>query len=356
MLSLLPVGGIAVMPMPARAEKAAAADITRVDADFAYQGEYAGEISGKKFGAQVIALGDGTFRAVFYPGGLPGDGWEKKMKKSAAEGKLADGKVAIKGDPFGCEIKEKSLTVTDNAGKELGKLSQVLRKSPTAGAKAPEGAIVLFDGKNADEFREGAAKLTEDGLLMQGSNSKKLFGSGKLHVEFMLPYEPKGRGQGRGNSGVYLQGRYEVQVLDSFGLEGKNNECGGVYTVSEPAVNMCFPPLSWQTYDIEFTAAKWENGKKMANARMTVFHNGVLIQKDIELPNSTVAAPVKETDEPGYLHLQDHGHPQVSPGCGRGDHLARAVGQGDQQGQCGHGPGLRGTGGESAGPVAVERG
>ncbi len=306
--AVVAVAGISIMPMPALAEKAAAADITKVDADFAYQGEYAGDIAGKKFGVQVIALGDGTFRAVFYPGGLPGDGWEKTMKKSAAEGKVADGKVAIKGDPYGCELKPKSLTLTDSAGKELGKLPQVLRTSPTAGAKPPEGAIVLFDGKNADEWREGAAKLTEDGLLMQGSNSKKLFGSGKLHVEFMLPYEPKGRGQGRGNSGVYLQGRYEVQVLDSFGLDGKNNECGGVYTVSEPIVNMCFPPLSWQSYDIDFTAAKWENGKKTATARMTVLHNGVLIQKDIEIPQPTTSAPVKETAENGYLHLQDHGH------------------------------------------------
>ncbi|MFI5382185.1 MAG: DUF1080 domain-containing protein [Tepidisphaerales bacterium] len=302
-------GGMAALPMPAWAEKAAAADITRVDADFAYQGEYAGDIGGKKFGVQVIALGGGTFRAVFYPGGLPGDGWERTMKKSAAEGKLADGRVTIKGDPFACEIKEKSLTVSDSEGKELGKLPQVLRKSPTLGAKPPEGATVLFDGKNADEWREGAPKLTEDGLLMQGSNSKKLFGSGKLHVEFMLSYEPKGRGQGRSNSGVYLQGRYEIQVLDSFGLDGKNDDCGGIYTVSAPAVNMCFPPLSWQSYDAEFTAATWENGKKTANARMTVLHNGVLIQKDVEIPHTTTAAPAKETADPSYLHLQDHGSP-----------------------------------------------
>ncbi|MGA2497168.1 MAG: DUF1080 domain-containing protein [Tepidisphaeraceae bacterium] len=303
------VGGISAMPMPAWAEKAAAADITKVDADFACQGEYAGDIGGKKFGAQVIALGGGNFRAVFYPGGLPGDGWEKTMKKSAAEGKVADGKVTIKGDPYGCEIKEKSLALLDNAGKELGKLPQVLRKSPTLGAKPPEGAIVLFDGKNADEWREGAAKLTEDGLLMQGSNSKKLFGSGKLHVEFMLAYEPRGRGQGRSNSGVYLQGRYEIQVLDSFGLDGMNNECGGIYSVSEPIVNMCFPPLSWQTYDVEFTAARWDNGKKTANAQMTVLHNGVLVQKDAEIPHPTTAAPAKETADPSYLYLQEHGSP-----------------------------------------------
>src|SRR5690606_30877603 len=125
-------------------------------------------------------------------------------------------------------------------------------------------------------------KATEDGLLPQGSNSKSKHGSCTLHIEFLLPFEPKGSGQGRGNSGVYLQGRYEVQVLDSFGLEGRDNECGGIYTVAAPAVNMCLPPMQWQTYDIEFTAAKYEGRRKVANARMTVRHNGVVIHQDVE--------------------------------------------------------------------------
>ena len=121
---------------------------------------------------------------------------------------------------------------------------------------------------------------------------------------------PQSSGQGRGNSGVYVQSRYEVQVLDSFGLERKDNECGGIYQVSNPKVNMCFPPLAWQTYDIDFTAAKWDGDKKVAPAKITVVHNGVPIHKDLELPKHTPGRH-KEGPEPDALFLQDHSNPVV---------------------------------------------
>ncbi len=140
--------------------------------------------------------------------------------------------------------------------------------------------------------------------------SKQKFKAFKLHMEFQLSYMPEARGQGRSNSGVYMQGRYEVQILDSFGLEGKNNECGGIYEVSAPKVNMCYPPLAWQTYDIDFTPATFDDdGKKTANARITARHNGVLIQDDVEVPHATRAAPVKEGPDPGPIYIQDHGNP-----------------------------------------------
>ncbi len=151
--------------------------------------------------------------------------------------------------------------------------------------------------------------MTEDGLLMEGGTSKQKFGGGKIHIEFRLPYVPTGRGQGRGNSGIYVQGKYEVQMLDSFGLEGKHNECGGLYSQKDPDVNMCFPPLTWQTYDIELTSAKVDgDGNVVANPRLTVVHNGVTIHDDVEMAKPTPGGR-GSLAEPGPISLQNHGNP-----------------------------------------------
>jgi hypothetical protein len=131
----------------------------------------------------------------------------------------------------------------------------------------------------------------------------------RLHLEFRLPFMPYATGQGRGNSGVYIQRRYEVQILDSFGLEGVANECGGLYRQQPPDVNMCLPPLTWQTYDIWFTAARFDGeGNKTANARITVLHNGVPIHNDYEVVAKTGAGR-PEAPEPMPILLQDHGNP-----------------------------------------------
>jgi hypothetical protein len=141
--------------------------------------------------------------------------------------------------------------------------------------------------------------------------SKRTFGDHFLHIEFRTPFMPASRGQARGNSGVYVQGRYEVQVLDSFGLEGKDNECGGIYRLAAPRVNMCFPPLAWQTYDIDFVAARYDAaGKKVANARITVKHNGVTIHDNLELPSATPGYKPEGPEKLG-LFLQNHGNPVV---------------------------------------------
>jgi hypothetical protein len=137
--------------------------------------------------------------------------------------------------------------------------------------------------------------------------SKRVFGDQRIHVEFRTPFKPTARGQGRGNSGVYVQRRYEIQVLDSYGLEGKSNECGGIYKRAAPRVNMCAPPLQWQTFDIEFRAARLNEGTgKMDEARMTVRHNGVLIHEDVRLPARTKGGP--GAVESGPILLQDHGN------------------------------------------------
>lgn len=287
-------------------------DPAKADADFAYQGEFSGNLSDDgneaKVGVQVIAQGKGKFHGIGYKGGLPGDGWDQGTKLEG-DGELKDGVLIIKGPDGGsAKVTKESVTIIDPNGKEIGTLKKVTRESPYLGAKPPEGAVVLFDGKSKDAFDGG--KL-EDGLLAPALTSKQKFGSHKLHIEFRIPYQPEDRGQGRGNSGIYLQGRYEVQMLDSFGLEGKDNECGGIYSVKAPDVNMCLPPLSWQTYDIEYTAARYDGDKVVSKPKVTVLHNGVVIHKDVELPadRNTTAAPVKAGPEPGPIYLQDHGNP-----------------------------------------------
>jgi hypothetical protein len=110
---------------------------------------------------------------------------------------------------------------------------------------------------------------------------------------------------------VYLQDRYEVQVLDSFGLSGENNECGGIYTQHKPLVNMCYPPLAWQTYDIEFTPAAFNSeGNKAKNGRVTILHNGVKIHDDVEFPKECPGGQ-KEAATPGPFQFQNHGDPVV---------------------------------------------
>jgi hypothetical protein len=294
-----------------RKDNLAFTDPAKAGTDFSIQGEYSGECKtdegALKIGAQIIALGDGKFRGVGYHGGLPGDGWDKE-KPHAIEGMLKDGEVTFMGEKGQGVLKGGVLTISNKGGKVLGDLKKVERKSPTLGAKPPSGAVVLFDGTSADAFNSG--RMTDDKLLMQGVTSKQKFQDCTLHLEFQLSYMPYARGQGRANSGCYLQGRYEVQILDSFGLEGKNNECGGIYSIKDPDVNMCFPPLAWQTYDIDYTTAKYDDaGKKTAHARMTVKHNGVVIHDNVELTKATTAAPVKEGPEPGPVYIQDHGNP-----------------------------------------------
>lgn len=287
-----------------------ALDSKKADGDFAIQGEYVGTIpedgSDLKIGVQVIALGSGKFRAVGYRGGLPGDGWDGGDKHEA-EGELKDGGVTFKTDEASAEIRDGLMTIRNADGDKIGECKPTVRKSSTLGAKPPEGAVVLFDGSTAENFVGG--KLDGD-LLVQGVTSKQKFQDFTLHLEFLLSYMPAARGQGRANSGCYAQGRYEVQILDSFGLSGEHNECGGIYTVKKPDVNMCFPPLSWQTYDIDFKAAKFDDaGKKTADARMTVKHNGVVIHNDVAVGKATTAAPVPEGKDPGPIYLQDHGNP-----------------------------------------------
>jgi hypothetical protein len=281
--------------------------------DFELQGEYAGTLQlpdgDAQFGAQIIARGNGKFHAVGYPGGLPGAGWNGG-DKFEADGECQDGKVAFRAHEGGATatLAQGVLSVTDENGKALGALKKIARQSPTLGVKPPAGAVVLFDGTSVDAFLDG--RMSDDKLLMEGATSKQKFGSCQAHLEFRLPFMPFSTGQARANSGFYVQGRYEIQILDSFGLEGLDNECGGIYKASRPAVNMCLPPLAWQTYDVDFTAAKFEDGKKVADACVTVRHNGVVIHDNLRLPAVTPGGKLKdESAAPGPVFLQNHSNP-----------------------------------------------
>ncbi len=281
--------------------------------DFKLQGEYKGQVETdegpKEVAAQVIALGNGKFHIVGYPAGLPGEGWNRGDETVPLDVESAGGKLAFEFEGADVEIDGETIKIIAE-GETKASLQKVFRESPTLGKEPPEGAIALFDGSTADQFDDG--KLVEDEHLGATNCSSKLkLGDHHLHIEFRTPFMPESRGQGRGNSGVYVQGRYEVQVLDSFGLEGKDNECGGIYQVAEPIVNMCFPPLSWQTYDIDFTAAKYDDtGEKTVCAQITVKHNGVVIHDDVELPKHTPGRH-KEAPGPESLFLQNHGNPVV---------------------------------------------
>ena len=291
------------------ATSAFAADSTFTDpaaagVDFQLQGEYSGE----KCGAQIIALGDGKFHLVGWDNGLPGEAPDAK-KNQEIDGSLEGGAVHFKNADWDATLANGELTGTSADGQKRT-LKKIERKSPTLAAKPPAGATILSDGTNADAWKNG--KLDADHNLQCGTLSKQEFGDFTLHIEFRTPFKPAARGQGRGNSGVYLQDRYEVQVLDSFGLKGENNECGGIYTKHKPKVNMCFPPLSWQTYDIEFESAKWDaDGKKTKNAIVTMKHNGVLIHDRAEVDGSTTSSGRKDGPGPGPIQLQNHGNPVV---------------------------------------------
>lgn len=187
---------------------------------------------------------------------------------------------------------------------------------PTLGQEAPEGAVKLMWKGMTDADLDNRWlvqkhwRINENGIAqIQHSDivSQQLFSDAQYHVEFAAPYMPDDRGQGRGNSGVYILGKYEVQVLDSFGLPAKDNECGGIYQIATPLVNACLPPLEFQTYDITFHAAKFDaNGNKTKNAVITVIHNGITIHDNVELPARTGGGIGGKESTEGPLLIQDH--------------------------------------------------
>ncbi len=273
------------------------------DPDFLLQGEYAAD----GWGVQVIARGDGAFEAFVLKGGLPGAGWDGESRQRL-EGAREGDRARFSGQDIRFEIADETLTLYDRDGFMMARLPRVERVSSTLGLEPPGGAIILFsDPDDVNKWRNG--RVDEHGLLQEGVTSRDRFRDHRIHLEYLVPYRPHARGQGRGNSGIYVQSRYEVQMLDSFGYEPHHSHNGGIYSVAAAEPNMSYPPLRWQTYDIHFRAARFnDEGDKVEDARMTVYHNGIRVHDDVPVPHTTTAAPiVEEADEIGPIFLQRHG-------------------------------------------------
>jgi hypothetical protein len=302
--------------------------------DFLVQGEYAGEVGAElPIGIQVIALGNHEFEGVLYEGGLPGRGWNESTVFHV-KGKTHDERVTFHGvhgerlmfanANLNGSIRDGVFTgeahIFRNRLDDVSfRLAKLHRKSPTLGAKPPDQAVVLFDGTDVDNWKDG--RFVAGKLLDVGTTSKLDFGSIRLHLEFRCPFMPTARGMARGNSGVYVKQEWELQIVDSFGWHHENRKferlskfgrCGGIHEMIGPRINMSFPPLSWQTYDIDFTMTEFDaSGLKTSPAMMTVRHNGVLIYDEYVLPPVPPGRDESQSKERhrGPIYLQDHGNP-----------------------------------------------
>ncbi len=277
--------------------------------DFLYQGEWWGRpIAGRaagNIGLQVVALGDGHFQARWFEGGLPGAG-PVILPGYVLTGKRLDGRLEL-SDADGRRVILDTQTGLASLGNRQWHCVRFSRRSSTLGLRPPPGAVVLFADGASDRLSN--VRLAPDGSLLAGAVTREAFGDCYLHVEFRTPYMPKARGQGRGNSGIYLQRRYEVQILDSFGLDPLDDGCGALYKLCKPDLSVCLPPLEWQTYDIYFRAPRFDSqGNKITQAEITVFHNGIGVHYHRAVPRKTGNGR-PEGPEPLPILFQDHGNP-----------------------------------------------
>lgn len=181
----------------------------------------------------------------------------------------------------------------------------------------PSDAIVLFDGTDLSKWNNSENWKVEDGVAYSGKGkivTKEEFGDCQLHIEWTAPVPPKGSGQGRGNSGVFFMDRYEIQVLDSYDNETYHDgQAGAIYKQTPPAVNAMRPPTQWNTYDLFWTAPRFDDdGELVSPAYITAVHNGVLILNHFELLGDTpYHRPPKYIphEATGPISLQDHGNP-----------------------------------------------
>lgn len=220
-----------------------------------------------------------------------------------------------------------SRTGTDNGWKQHDihrpKPPVVEPQSGPVASTPPKDAVVLFDGKNLDAWHaaaggparwkvvDGAMEIVPEAGAIR---TKGRFGDVQLHLEWASPNPPAGTGQDRGNTGVFLMGRYEVQVLDSYKADTyADGQAGAIYGQYPPLFNASRPPGEWQTYDIAFRRPRFDDaGKLLEPARITLIHNGVLVQNNEEVLGQTTWlkwSPYEPHADTGPIELQDHGHP-----------------------------------------------
>ena len=310
----------------------------------AFMGEYAGRFNpdcGRPMPAtgQVVGLGGQKYKVLLASKPTGTDKPVQIELSAVAKGTWMPLSGRVGRLSWSGMVADKRLKL---GGKGMGggvfELTYTVRKSPTEGAKPPAGAIVLLartDGKaSPGKWTNKSWKLLDGGVMQitKGDNFTVMkLRDFRMHLEFRLPYEPDAGEQGRANSGVYIHERYEVQILDSFGLAALASGCASLYKQTAPKTNESFPPLAWQTYDIIFRGPRLgPDGKLIAAPRITLRHNGVLVHDDRELPEPTGAARKQGHVEANRLKLQDHGHPvqfrniwAVPPGGGADVHQVK---------------------------------
>ncbi|MEA3368136.1 MAG: DUF1080 domain-containing protein, partial [Planctomycetota bacterium] len=296
-----------------------------------WQGQYTrdGKRPSRPLVAQVIPRGGGRYAIVFH------EVFDHRCPVyGRAEGRAEGGRLALRGDGFTGEAADDRMTGTgrrlDPRGVEEGRpfaLERVVRASPRLGAKPPDGAVVLFDGSGFDHWEpdrgEAITWKIADGVahvwptlsehaIATGLRTKRAFGDYHLHVEFRLPLLAEATGQTRANGGISFEDFrwHELQILDSYGLPGYWDECGSIYRIAAPKVNMCAPPGQWQSYDVTYHRPRYaEDGKLLRPARVTVDHNGTVVQNDLALPGGNVPKNRLGSRKIGRIRLQNHGDP-----------------------------------------------
>jgi hypothetical protein len=303
-----------------------------------YEGDWSREVRVWPRGlvAQVIPRGRGTYVVHLLPK------FDQRCPPHATvEARVKEGALVFEDGPWSGRIQGARFTAKGRVQGKLAafELKKVSRPSPRLGVQPPEDAVVLFDGtgfehwegigkggkpqdvtwKLVDGAMEAAPTLEEHGFATS-VRTRRTFQDYHLHVEFRLPLFPEIIGQSRGNSGIIFENYafHELQVLDSYGLPGYYDECGAIYTIAAPRVNMCRPPLEWQSYDIIYTGPRCDDeGNLLQAPRITVNHNGKLIHNDLELQESSAAALQRrekpESCEVGRIKLQNHGDPVQYP-------------------------------------------